>query len=146
MILEVQKFSFSKISAFSKIPTKRTFVHLLFLMLNQSRNTKKKFEGGFFFKKLKKHFFWGPKQQFLKLKFQICFSAFVFLCKRKLHADFHKKILIFRLILIRTSKIIPDLWLSTVFCLIKKINITPPYCQRASLKVHFRFLQYYHTK
>ena len=27
-----------------------------------------------------------------------------------------------------TSKIITDLWLSAVFCLIKKIKITPPYC------------------
>ena len=34
-------------SAFSKIPTKRTFVLLLFLKLNQSRNTKEKNWGGF---------------------------------------------------------------------------------------------------
>ena len=33
--------------AFSKIPTKRTFVRLLFLKLNQGRNTKKIFWGGF---------------------------------------------------------------------------------------------------
>ena len=29
-----------------------------------------------------------------------------------------------------TSKIIPDLWFSAVFCLIKKIKITPLYCIR----------------
>ena len=34
--------------AFSKILTKKTFVRLLFLKLNQSRNTKKNFFGGAF--------------------------------------------------------------------------------------------------
>ena len=120
-------------------------MRLLFLKLNQSRNTKKtKFLS--FSLKTKNVLFWGSKIVVFKTQISNLFFCVCFLCKRKLHADFHKKILIFRLILIRTSKIIPDLWLSTVFCLIKKINITPPYCQRASLKVHFRFLQYYHTK
>ena len=41
---------------FSKILTKRTFVHLLFLKLNQSRNTKKIFVWGDFFKNLKRTF------------------------------------------------------------------------------------------
>ena len=44
--------------AFSKIPTKRTFVHLLFLKLNQSRNTKKNHFWGDFFKN-QKHTFTG---------------------------------------------------------------------------------------
>ena len=34
--------------AFSNIPTKRTFVRLLFLKLNQSQNKKNIFWGGFF--------------------------------------------------------------------------------------------------
>ena len=54
------------------------------------------FFGGFFYQKPKTRFFGGPKWQFLKLKFQICISAFVLLCKRKLRADFHRKIIIFR--------------------------------------------------
>ena len=45
-------------SVFSKMPTKRTFVRLLFLKLNQSRNTKKKIFGGFFFIN-QKHAFLG---------------------------------------------------------------------------------------
>ena len=32
----------------------------------------------------------------MKLKFQICISAFVLYCKRKLHTNFHKKIFIFK--------------------------------------------------
>ena len=111
--------------AFSKIPTKRTFVCLLFLKLNQSRNSKKVlfFLGGGFLQKPKTHFFWGPKWYFLKFKFQICISAFVLYCKRKLHANFQKKNLyltpwnFFKIktltcvlkIRIWTSKIIPDL-------------------------------------
>ena len=66
--------------AFSKIPTKRTFVVLLFLKLYQSRNTKKNFWGGFS-SKTKAHFFVGPQWYFLKVKFQICISAFVLQCK-----------------------------------------------------------------
>ena len=48
-----------------------------------------------FLLKPKTHFFEGPKWYFLKINFQICISAFVLLCKRKLHAHFHQKILIF---------------------------------------------------
>ena len=62
---------------FSKILTKRKVVHLLFLKLNQSRNTKKNLFGGFL-QKPKMHFFGGPKWYFLKVKFKICISAFVF--------------------------------------------------------------------
>ena len=78
-------------SAFSKIPTKRTFVCLLFFKLNQSRNTKKIFFWWVFYLKPKMHFFGGPKWYFLKVKFQIFIYAFVLYCKRKLHANFHLK-------------------------------------------------------
>ena len=47
-------------SAFSKIPTKRTFVCLLFFKLNQSKNEENVFFGGFFFQN-KKCIFWGSK-------------------------------------------------------------------------------------
>ena len=65
----------------------------------------------------------------------------VLYCKRKLHANFHTKILIFApleflkmktlthapKIWICTSKIIPDLWLVDLFWPIKKKFHTPPY-------------------
>ena len=80
--------------AFSKIPTKRKFVRLLFLKLNQFRNTRNIFWGGFL-QKSKTHFFGGPKwYRYLLFKSQFlhCISAFVLYCKRKLHANFHQKI------------------------------------------------------
>ena len=127
-------------SAFTKIPTKRTFVRLFFFKLNQSQNIKNIFL--WFFFKNQKRAFWGSKIVVYKLKFQICFSAFVLLCKRKHHANFHKKILMFRppgifenenfaapervpKIWIWTSKIMSDLCLSAVFCQTQK-KITPP--------------------
>ena len=61
----------------SKIQIKRAFVRLLFLKLNQSWNTKTKFFWVGFLQKPKTHFFGGPKWYFLKVKFQICISAFV---------------------------------------------------------------------
>ena len=77
----------------------------------------------------------------------LCISAFVLYCKRKLHINFHKKILIFKppgifwkwklwracagaqapKFWIWTSKIMPDLWLVDLFCPIKKKFHTPPY-------------------
>ena len=64
MLLTAKKMVFLTVNnfffAFSKIPTKRTFVCLLFLKLNQSRNTKTFFLEGFL-KKPKTHFFGGPK-------------------------------------------------------------------------------------
>ena len=98
---------------------------------------------GGFLQKPKTHFFGGPKWYFLKVKFQICTSAFVLYCKRKLHANFHKKYKylspleflenenfdVHELVLAKkfwnlTSKIIrvPDLWLLDLFCPIKKIS------------------------
>ena len=41
------------------------------------------------------HYFGDPKWYFSKVKFTICISAFVLYCKKKLHANFHKKMLIF---------------------------------------------------
>ena len=77
--------------AFSKIPNKITIVCLLFLKLNQSQNIKKKFCLGVFLQKPKSHFFGGQNKIVLKLKFQICISAFVLYCKRKIHTNLHKK-------------------------------------------------------
>ena len=79
-------------------------------------------------------FFVGPKWQFLKLKFQICFF---FKLKKEASCQFSQKMLIFRptgifrkLKLCRScaqklwiwTKIMCDLWLSAVFCQIKKIT------------------------
>ena len=52
--------------AFSKKPTKRTFVRLLFLKLNQKQNTKKFFFGGVFFKNQKRTFPGVQNGNFLK--------------------------------------------------------------------------------
>ena len=61
--------------AFSKIPIKRTFVRLLFLKLNQGRNTKKFFFLGFSIStKTKNALFWGSKMVLLKLVFLRLFS------------------------------------------------------------------------
>ena len=120
---------------------------LLFLKLNQSRNTKKQFFWGVFLQKPKTRFFEGENKIVLKLKFQIRISALVFYCKRKLRTNFHTKILIFKppgifwkwnlwracasthppKFWIWTSKIMPDLWLVDLLCLIKKKFHTSPY-------------------
>ena len=84
------------LGAFSKIPNKITIVCLLFLKLNQSRNTKKKFFLCVFLQKPKTCFFGGKNKILLKLKFQICISAFVLYFKRKLHTNFQKNLLIFK--------------------------------------------------
>ena len=81
--------------AFSKLPNKITFVCLLFLKPNQSQNRKEKFFLTVFIQKPKTRFFGGQNKIVFKLKFQICIFAFVLFCKRKLLANFHKKILIF---------------------------------------------------
>ena len=62
---------------FSKIPTKRTPVRLLFLKLNQSRNTIENVWGGSFLQKPKKALFGGSKMvlfenQISKLYFCAC--------------------------------------------------------------------------
>ena len=123
-------------SFFQCIFKKRTFVCLLFLKLNQSQNMKKKKFGGS--SKTQNTLFQGSRMvifgtQILNLYF--CF----FKCKRKVSANFHQKILIFKpveffenvnfavraqKIWIWTYKIMPDLWFSAVFCPIKKIKIT----------------------
>ena len=51
---------------------------------------------GVFLQKPKTRFFGGKNKIVLKLKFQICISAFVLYCKRKLRTNFHKKIFIFK--------------------------------------------------
>ena len=115
---------------------------------------KKHFYWVFFFKNQKRAFFGGKNKIVLKLKFQICISAFVLYCKRKLHNNFHKKILIFKTpgifenenfdaralsmrapkFWIWTSKTIPDLWLIDLFCPIIKNFHTPPYCTLYSVQ------------
>ena len=89
--LTVIEFLFS---AFSKIPTKRRFVRLLFLKLNQSETRRKIFWGGFPLKP-KNAFFGGSTSIVFKTQISNLF-ALALLCKRKLLANFHQKILIFR--------------------------------------------------
>ena len=128
--------------AFSKIPTKRTLVRLLFLKLNQSRNTKKHFFGGFFFK-IQKHTFSGVQNGiFYKLNFKLVFLCLFFNVKRSFMPIFTKKYYYLGPLefvqnenfdarapkfWIWTSKIIPDLWLLDLFSLIKTNFHTPPY-------------------
>ena len=94
-----------------------------------------------FFFKNRKRTFSGVQNG---VEFQICISAFVFYCKRKLNANFHKKILInlgplqffekenFDPCTMHMpkfwnwSKITPDLWLLDLFCLIKKNSTIHP--------------------
>ena len=108
-------------------------MRLLFLKLSEGRNTKNNFFRGVFLKK-KTLLFWGSKKvvfktQILNLFLCVCF----FLSKKKLHANFLKKyknlgpLAIFEnenfaahAPKIWIYKIIPDLWLSAVFCPIKK--------------------------
>ena len=61
--------------AFSKIPPKRKFVRLWFLLLNQSWNMKKKISLRVFLQKPKTLFFKG-KKSFLKLRFHIFLHLF----------------------------------------------------------------------
>ena len=62
--------------SFSKIPTKRIFVCLLFLKLNLSQNPKKFFVWRFSLK-TKNPLFLGSKMVLFTVKFQICISVFV---------------------------------------------------------------------
>ena len=80
--------------AFLKILNKITIVCLLFLKLNQSRNTKKTFFLGVFLQKPKTRFFGGKNKIVLIIKFQIRISAFVLYCIYC--TNFHKKIFIFK--------------------------------------------------
>ena len=119
----------------------------MFLKLNQSQSTKKKILLGGFLQKPKTLFCRGKIKIVFKLKFQICIFEFVLYCKRKPHANFHKKILIFKALeflkmktlthlrwrtpgtpklWIWTSKILPDLWLLDLFCPIQKISTLHP--------------------
>ena len=68
----------------------------MFLKLNQSQSTKKKILLGGFLQKPKTLFCRGKIKIVFKLKFQICIFEFVLYCKRKPHANFQKKILIFK--------------------------------------------------
>ena len=65
-------------------------MRLLFLKLNQSRNTKRKILG-VFSSKTKNNLFWGSKILVLKTQIFNFFSVFVYLCKRKHPTDFHTK-------------------------------------------------------
>ena len=68
---------------------------IVFKVESKPKHNDKFFWGGFS-SKTKNTLFQGYKIVVFKLKFQICFFAFVILCKRKHQADLHKKILIFR--------------------------------------------------
>ena len=81
---------------FSKIPTKRTPVRLLFLKLNQSRNTIENVWGGEFSSKTKKGTFWGVQNgTFWKSNFKIVFLRLYFNVKGSFVPIFTKKILKF---------------------------------------------------
>ena len=132
---------------FSKILTesqKGICASIVFKAESKPKHEEKKFWGVFLAKNQKRAFLGVQKDIFFNSNLEFVFLCFF--CKRKLHADFHKKILKFRSpgifwiwklcgalrshapkIWIWTSKIMPDVWLSSVFCPIKKINITPPY-------------------
>ena len=66
-----------------------------------------------------------------------------FLKKRKTLPRMHQRALE---IWIWTFKIIPDLWLSAIFCPIKKIKITPPYWSMWSSQSFQPKLRYSHMK
>ena len=76
---------------FSKIPTKRTFVHLLFLKLNQSQNTKKTFFGGVFFKNQKRTFSGVQNGTFKKSNFKFVFLRLFFIVNGSFVPIFIKK-------------------------------------------------------
>ena len=67
---------------------------IIFKAESELKHEEKIFWGGFL-QKPKTRFFGGNNKIVIKLKFQICIFAFVFYCKRKPPANFHKKILIF---------------------------------------------------
>ena len=74
------KWHFWRLIAFLKCIFKntdqKTVVRLFFFNLNQSRNTKKTFFGGYFFK-TKNMLFEGSNIVVFKTQFRICYSAFV---------------------------------------------------------------------
>ena len=83
-----------------------------------------------------KRFLGGPKWQFLEIKFRICISGFVLQASCQFSQkniniqtpwNFSKMKTLAPEIWFWTSKIMPDLWLSDVFCQIQKKKITPPY-------------------
>ena len=123
-VFDIQKHFFC---SFSKIPTKRTFVCLLFLKLNQSRNTNKRnFWEDILQKPKKRTFLVIQNGTFKKSNFKFVFLR-LFNVKGSFMPIFTQKILIFRppgifriwklwhalaqIIWIWTSYIIPDLWL-----------------------------------
>ena len=84
--------------AFSKIRNKITFMIYVFIVFeaeSEPTETGRQIFWFFFLQIPKALFFGGKNKVIFKLKFQTCIFAFVFYCKRKLRANFHKKILIF---------------------------------------------------
>ena len=79
------------------IDQKNICASIVFKAESKLKHEERKKFGGVFFKNQKHTFFGCPRWYFLKVKYQICISAFLLcaLCKRKLHANFHKKILLF---------------------------------------------------
>ena len=97
MLLTAKKMVFLTVNnfffAFSKIPTKRTFVCLLFLKLNQSRNTKK-IVLGVFFNNQKRTFSGVQNGTFKNSNFKFVFLRLFFNVKGSVMPMFNK-ILIF---------------------------------------------------
>ena len=80
---------------FSKIRTKRTFVRLLFLKLNQGRNRKKTNFWGGFLQNPKTYFLGVQNGTFQKSNFKFVFLRLFFNVKGSSMPIFIKKILIF---------------------------------------------------
>ena len=69
-------------------------VFIVFKAESELKHEEKKILG-VFLQKPKTCFFGGQNKRVFKLKLQICIFVFVLYCKRKLHAYFNQKILIF---------------------------------------------------
>ena len=61
---------------FKNTDQKNISVYIVFKAESKPKHKEKNF-GGSFLQILKSHFFGGPKRYFLKVKFNICISAFV---------------------------------------------------------------------
>ena len=75
---------------FKNTDQKDICVSIVFKAESKPKHKENFFWGGFS-SKTKNALFRGPKWYFSKVKYQICISAFVLYCKRKLYANFHKK-------------------------------------------------------
>ena len=76
---------------FKNTNKKNIFASIVFKAESKPKHEEKNCGGVLF--KITKQAFWGVQIEVLKLKFRVCFPALVLYCKRKFHANFHKKYL-----------------------------------------------------